>query len=231
MDAQHAEFRLTHLHPDDAAAVRDLSDVASFAAGSSMMAPGDPERLVLICLEGYAKVVDDHAGQPVVLGVLGPGELLGEIALLDRGDHTAEVVALTDVRAYRADAVGFMALLERRPHLRDAIVSTVTSRLRRTSALRSEQLAIPAILRVAGRLVHLATTYGAADGPTTVVPLPLTRADLASWSGVSRDAGNRAVRQLTDAGWIELAPDRLLLRDVLALRRFVGLANAAGPLK
>lgn len=221
------EFLLTRLSDEDVHAFREAGRRESFAAGQALITPGSPSRKLIVIEHGHVKVVRQHGDREVVLSVHGSGELMGEIALLDRGDHAAAVVALTGGHALHVPAAAFWAVLARRPHLNRVVIGTVTTRLRDAGHQRAEQLASPAIVRVAGRILWLAGRFGTEHGDAVLIDIPLTQAELSSWAGVSRETGVRALRQLRDAGWIRLERRRIVLQDTAALRRFTAVAVPA----
>jgi CRP-like cAMP-binding protein len=221
------EFLLTRLSGEDVQALHDAGRREWFTSGQALITPGTPSRKLLVIEHGYVKVVRHHGDREVVLCVHGAGELMGEIALLDRGDHAAAVVGLTGGQALDIPAAAFWRVLGERPHLNRVVIGTVTARLRDAGNQRAEQLAAPAIIRVAGRILWLAGRFGTATDDAVLIDIPLTQAELSSWAGVSRETGVRALRQLRDAGWIRLERRRILLEDPAALQRFTAVAVPA----
>lgn len=79
---------------DELGAVAAVASEREFAAGETVMAEGDFGHSVLLIEDGTVEVSID--GTPV--RELGPGEMLGEVAVLASGRRTASVVALTPLR-------------------------------------------------------------------------------------------------------------------------------------
>lgn len=228
MRVRPEEFLLSRLSREELQAFREAGTARSFGAGSHLITPGTGRRELVVIEHGYVKVARTHGDREVVLSVHGAGELMGEIALLDRRDHAASVTALTAGSALHLPAAAFWGLLSDIPHLNRAIIGTVTTRLRDAGNQRGEQLAATAIVRVAGRIVWLAERFGVAvEGDTVRIDIPLTQAELSSWAGVSRETGVRALRQLRDAHWIRLERRRILVTDMTAVQRFVAADAAA----
>jgi CRP-like cAMP-binding protein len=73
--------------------------------------------------------------------------------------------------------------------------------------------------RVCARLIELADRYGYRDGDTTVIHSPLSQADLAAWTGLSREAVVKALRQLRTTGWISNRGPDITVHDLERLRR------------
>ena len=69
---------------------------------------GDPGRSVILVAQGYVKLSTTHAnGREVVLEVLGPGSCVGEMAVLNKRSHEADVATLTRCRLLSIDGRQF----------------------------------------------------------------------------------------------------------------------------
>jgi CRP-like cAMP-binding protein len=79
--------------------------------------------------------------------------------------------------------------------------------------------------RLAARIVELAGRYGEhdQDGRVTVA-LPLTREELATWTGASRAGLAEALKQLRELGWVQAEGSTLTVLDLDALRARTGAA-------
>jgi CRP-like cAMP-binding protein len=99
-------------------------------AGEVLIEQGWTARELLVIVEGSVVVrLDDRP-----IARLGPGDVVGEVALLDRGPRTASVVAETDVRALVSTAHEVTMLLTHAPALTRALLQATVSRLRSTTA-------------------------------------------------------------------------------------------------
>ena len=106
--------------------IADIVREARFQAGSSLVREGDAGDSFMIIREGSATV--DQGGR--ILRELGPGDFLGEIALIDGGPRTASVSATEPVEALVIDRAGFERLMNDFPVIRFDLVSALTQRLR-----------------------------------------------------------------------------------------------------
>ena len=112
--------------PRDLRVLSSVTDDIAFAAGDVLCREGwrGYECFVLTSGQVEVRVLD----QPVA--VLGPGDVVGETALLDGGARSATVSALTDVHAFAIDSRSFDALLERAPAVARAMLTQLARRLR-----------------------------------------------------------------------------------------------------
>jgi CRP-like cAMP-binding protein len=156
----------------------------------------------------------------VILTVLGPGELFGELALLQpdaRRSATVEALEPGETRSvHRPD---FEELRRRHPQVSDVLIAILSSQVQRLSRRLLEALHMPADRRVLRRLSELAAVYGADAGEVTV---PLRQEDLAGLAGTSRATVNRVLREEEGRGSVRLGRGRVIVIDRPALARRAG---------
>lgn len=102
------------------------ADVTSFRRGEFIVRQDQAGGTFYVITEGEAKVV--RRGRAV--GTLEPGDFLGEIALLDGGPRTADVIALTPVTAIRVFKRAFDRMVAQEPGVAAKILAVVARRLR-----------------------------------------------------------------------------------------------------
>ncbi len=112
------------------AAISRLVTPVSIGAGKVVTRQDENKLEFIVIVEGTATVSID--GQ--VVATLGPGDFVGEIALLDGGPRTATVTADTDLVAEAMSAREFWSALEQSPQLTRSILKGVAARLRATDA-------------------------------------------------------------------------------------------------
>jgi CRP-like cAMP-binding protein len=109
--------------------LRGIAHVAiadSWSAGSRIMAEGSQAKFCCVLVEGRVEVV--KGGHRVAQ--LGPGDIVGEVALLDPGPRTATVMAVTDVTAVRLARTAFVEVVTEDPRILLRILQTMAHRLR-----------------------------------------------------------------------------------------------------
>ncbi len=117
--------------------------IRTFAPGATIFQKGAPGDHMMAVLDGHVRIsVPSADGQALVLGILGPGELFGEIALLDGKDRTADATAASDCSLAILDRSEMLAFLESHPSAWAHIVSVLCDRLRTMNGHLSD-LAVP----------------------------------------------------------------------------------------
>lgn len=191
-----------------------------FRRGAFLMTEGEASNHVVVLLTGRAKVSSyTHEGKEVVLAVRGPGELIGELSALDGGARSATVSALEPIEALIVPSERFVAFLEDHARLAIQMLQTLSRRLRDSDRKRIEFGAFDTPGRVARRLLELVDRYGEGEGTGMRIDLSLTQDELAGWTGSSREAVSKALREFRDRGWVETGRRSIKVLDVDALRQ------------
>lgn len=191
--------------------------------GTFLFSEGDASEHVAVVLAGRVKASSFTTdGREVVLAVRGPGELLGELAALDRQTRSASVIALEPLEVLVVPADGFRDFLEAHARVAVSLLQTLSRRQRDADRKRIEFGAHDTEGRVGLRIVELAERYGEATEGGIRIELPLTQEELAGWTGSSREAVSKALKTLREHGLIETGRRTILVRDLAALRARLG---------
>ena len=122
---------------------------------------GDDAHEVLIITSGEVKVtVTSPDGREVVLDVLGPGELLGELSAIDGAPRSAGVATLGAVGLVAVDVARFNQFVDDHHRVAVALLRSVAGRLRHTTRRQVEFGTVDALGRVCGRIVEMMDRYG-----------------------------------------------------------------------
>jgi CRP/FNR family transcriptional regulator, cyclic AMP receptor protein len=190
-----------------------------FKSGSTLMHEGSPGAEVLLLLRGRVKAsVTNADGREVVLGFQGPGELVGELAVIDDSARSSTVEALEEVEALAVSAPDFRALLGR-PRFSGVLLRSLAQRFRDADRRRVEFASAQTLGRVAARLLELADRHGESGGETIVITLPISQEELAGWTGSSREAVAKALATLRNLGAIRTERRRITVLDPEGLKR------------
>lgn len=159
-------------------------------------------------------------GHTVTVAVVGPGNVLGELALLTpEGRRSASAEALEPVETSSIDRRLFDDLRATLPEVDDILLALLAARVRELDALLLEALHVPAEVRVLRRLRELAELYGEV--------VPLRQEDLAGLAGTTRGTVNRLLQRLVQSGTVELDRKRIRVLDHAALAEAAGGPAAA----
>ena len=215
---QFPETFLSGLTSADRDALLAKVGVRRYERGDLILRQGDRNADVAVLLTGRVKLVARaESGQPVVLGIRGAGELLGEIAAFAEGTRTADAVALEQTSAGFSTAETMQLFIASRPHVAVGFMRTMARRLREADLARIGLATNDARGRLADRLLDVARIYGTDVGSGVEFALPITQDELAGWVGVSRQAVARALGEMRSAGWLTNRGKHVVLHDLQAL--------------
>jgi CRP/FNR family cyclic AMP-dependent transcriptional regulator len=188
--------------------------VRRYAAGEVIAHEGDlADTLHLIRSGRVAAGLTTRYGNQVTFTLLGPGEVFGELALLDaQSRRSATLTALEPTETVTLTRPEFDQLRADRPEFAQGLVDLLAERVRRLSDQLVEALYVPADTRVLRRLLTAAQLYGGTE-------LPLTQDDLAGLAGTARATVNRVLRAEAKRGTLELRRRRIRILDRAALER------------
>jgi CRP-like cAMP-binding protein len=203
---------------DLASCATDFREVR-FAKGQMVFARGDPGSHIYLVSEGQIRLaIASSDGRELSFEIVGPGDLFGEIAVLDGLPRSAEATALAPTVAYIIARRDFLRLMAQHRALTDAVVTFLCGRLREVSN-KLETLALYALdVRLARFLLHAIKDRQAPPGRRVPLELSYSQSELALLLGASRPKINAALSALESAGAIGRTPDRLFCdRAKLAL--------------
>ena len=190
---------------------------------------GESGSSMMIVLEGRVRIgVTSAEGREVLLSIVEPGQLFGELALLDGQPRSADASALGRCRLLVLDRRDFLAVLRQSADAAINLCELVSERLRATNAQLEGALFLTVEARLARLLLTLSRRQG---GPTTGggirVEAGLSQGDLGRLIGASRQEVNRHLRQWVTDGVLGLNGRALVIRNPAALRQIAGgAANA-----
>src|SRR5262245_29349631 len=111
---------------------------------------GDPGSNLMVVVRGRVKVCShSEDGKELVLNLINAGEVVGEIALLDGADRTADAVTLTETELMVLERRDFVPFLQRHPDACMRLFAVLCERLRKPSELLQEALFLEGSARVA----------------------------------------------------------------------------------
>jgi CRP/FNR family cyclic AMP-dependent transcriptional regulator len=210
--------------PDDVLArLAEGSVTRTYRRNQFLWYQGDEGARLVVVASGLLKVViSSEHGDEVVLTTLGPGETLGELALLDGSPRSAAAIAVEPTTVVTLSRETVLELLSQHPSVLDALLRSLGGLVRRLTEQAGDLVFLDLSGRVAKLLLHLADAHGNGSGSgsgSAVVNLGLSQSDLAGMVGATRPAVNRVLQSMASRGLIAVDGQVIKLLDVAALRR------------
>ena len=206
--------------PDIAALVKRCQ-WRRYAAGQEIVGQQDDTKDVYFIVRGEVRVtVFSLSGKEVAFRDMRAGQSFGELAAIDGGPRSANVVALADSLIASMPAKVFWDVLHDHPEVAAAVMRHLTRLVRRLSERVFEISTLAVRNRIHAELLRLARRNMDDDNSAAISPAP-THADIASRVSTHREAVTRELNDLTRAGLIERQSGTLMIRDVAELARMV----------
>jgi CRP/FNR family transcriptional regulator len=204
--------------------IEDLARVTTvqrLRRGEALWRAGERANSLIIVGHGLVKVLLPATGaRDLVLGLYGPGESIGDAPLLEGAQYPAEALALTEpVTVARVPRDGFLAALERN----GAASLEFARAIGRSTAAANRRIALftaSAEERLASTIIDLGERFGdeMEDG-STLIPLRLTRAELAALVGTTVETTIRTLSRWSREGLVSTVDGGLTVHDPSALAR------------
>ncbi len=193
----------------------------TYPPGSFLFRQGEPAAHVYVLTAGEVAIVSPaRAGAEQVHTIIGPGQLFGELALLNDGRRTAGARATSPTVAWAIGRDPFWHFLEATPPASAALLRHVAALLATREALIDDLLSLDVRGRLAKALLGLAERHGRPDPRGGVlIGVRLTHRDLAGMVGASRENVSRALAAFRKRGFIDYDTEAIRLLDRAALGR------------
>ena len=189
------------LQPADLDAILARAMVRRVLRGEMIRRRGDPGSGMVIIVSGRVRIsLVSEDGREVTLTVLGPGEVLGEMTLLDGGEVSADATAQEDCVLLTLERTQFLRLLRLNSDLCLHLMAVLCQRLRRSNAALEDMALLDLSTRLGRLLLRLCGDYGVPSPRGTRIEVKLSQKDLSSLAGASREKVNKQLRQWEQEG-------------------------------
>ena len=203
------------LNPDERQDLVAQARIRNFGAGDTIFLMGSPGDSMMAVLTGTIRIsVPSPEGKEIVLAILQPGELLGEIALLDGKDRTADARAMAACSLAILDRRAVMAFLEKHPSGCLGLIEVLCGRLRKTDQQIAEIVFLDLAARLAKTLLRVATV---AHGPSGT-RVELSQRELGNIVGATRESINKCLREWQRNGIVRVEESEIVITKRLALQ-------------
>ena len=192
-----------------------------FEAGRNVMTIDQPGEAVYIILHGTVKIHIEQGERDVIISIMGAGDVLGEMSLIDSIGRSASAVTLEDSLMLWMDKATFNYMLDNFPPVARNLVKILSSRVRFLDQLIQALATLDVNGRVARQLLAFAEKFGREKDGAKQIRIVLTQSDIADLVGASRKRVNQAMVLFKEQGLIDTDPDgRIAIKDSERLARF-----------
>jgi CRP/FNR family cyclic AMP-dependent transcriptional regulator len=195
------------LGADELAQISNLCHTRHLAAGEMLFRKGDAGDALFGIRRGQIRIETAASdGGRLTLNFTGPGELIGEVAVLDGFGRTADAAAAEPTELFVLGRADLLGLLEREPKIALQIILQLCRRLRRQGERTEESMLQPLPVRLARRLCALASDFGS--------EVHISQEQLGVFVGAARESVNRQLQLWRKDGILDLQRGRILLQNM-----------------
>jgi CRP/FNR family cyclic AMP-dependent transcriptional regulator len=206
------------LNPKERTDLAARARMRNFSAGETIFLMGASGDSMMAVLDGNVRIsVPSPEGKEIVLAIIQPGEVFGEIAVLDGKERTAEATAMTDCTLAVLERRDVMAFLESNPTGWPRLVDLLCARLRHSDRQIAEMAFLQLPVRLAKALLRMADMAAGLAGARAGARIRLTQRELGNIVGMTRESVNKCLREWQREGIIRVDDNAIVIvkRDEL----------------
>jgi CRP/FNR family cyclic AMP-dependent transcriptional regulator len=190
-----------------------------FKAGDTVFAIGSPGDNMMAVLSGTIQIsVPAPDGKELLLAILQPGEVFGELAVLDGKERSADAVANSPCTLAILDRRDMLSFLEQHPAVWLKLITVLCERLRHTD----QQLAEVALLQLPARLAKTMLRISNDESRSTASPgqptIQLSQQELANMVGGTRERVNKCLAAWRREGLVKMSGGTITISNMPALQ-------------
>jgi CRP-like cAMP-binding protein len=190
----------------------NFATVRHFEADDEIFAKGDPGNALCGVLMGRVCIYTvSSEGEEAILNILEPGEIFGEIALLDGGPRTASARAMKPVDLLQIHRDHFNPFLHEHPEIAVAMLPVLCGRIRMNVEFIEDAVFLHLPARLAKRLLSLAEVHGKPEPRGVRIGFRLSQQDLAHMIGATRERVNKELSLWRERGLIAIEDGMIVL--------------------
>ena len=208
------------LAQDDLVHLAQLAKTRVYKSRETIVSKGDPADEFYVLLRGRAKVTaQGKEGADTAINVMGPGEVFGEVGILDGQPRSATVTTLEECEMAVVDKRAFDGLLAASPAVAIRLLTVLAGRIRELTTRVEDRAFLDVPARLAKQLLWLAGNHGTESNSGVRIELKLSQQELGDFIGATRESVNKNLRDWTRNGFIKNDRDFLDILDLDALRK------------
>lgn len=208
------------LSPDDRARLAEVAVVRSYDKGATLFAEGEASEFLYTLLSGRAKVIKSiPSGKEVILEIFGPGDPIGAVVAYEGRPYPASAVAIETTSCLLVRRAPFFGLLERHPTLVRGFILGLTQRILELTKRIPEVAGGRVETRFAHVFLKLADKMGRPGPEGTIIPMALSRQDLADLTGTTIETCIRIMSRWGKEGTVRTDKEGFVLLDRPTLER------------
>jgi CRP-like cAMP-binding protein len=201
-----------------ASGLKSLARRVRVARGTLLYREAQPANELMVLVEGYGRLYVEHeASRRLTVGLVGPGDLFGEEALLDEPERESSFEAILNSQVDVVTREDFMTFVTEHPAMLRSITEHLAQQLLAQQRHMIRLAFEPVERRLSWILLQLATANGTIS--TTEPNVPIYHKELAAVLGVWRETITATLNRWNNEGIIAQRPGHVILKDLARLQQ------------
>ena len=193
--------------------------------GATIFSKGDPGKSLYAVISGTVKIsISSRDGRNAILNLVGPGELFGEMSVLDGQPRSADATANTNCEIYVIDSRDFLPFVRSQPALSMKFIELLCGRLRWTSDQVEQVILQDLPGRLASALLGLTEKRKLEPESQTIA---ITQQEISEMVGMTRESINKQLRAWAARSWVRLEHGAIVVLDPASLRELAEAGSSA----
>jgi CRP/FNR family transcriptional regulator, cyclic AMP receptor protein len=204
------------LSADERAAIVARARIRTFHAGETVFQMGSPGDQMMALISGSIRIsVRFEGSKELLLAIIRPGEVFGELAVLDEKERSADAVAEKACTLAILDRRDILSFFERTPSAWPKLVAVLCQRLRRTNEGFAEVALLELPVRLARTMLRVSDLQTNSAGETSEIRF--SQRELASMVGSRRETVNKCLRTWQRSGIVKISEGSIIITNRPAL--------------
>lgn len=195
-----------------------------YSRGEFLCREGEKVSTLFVVNQGKVKLCKhDRDGKEQILSILSEGSMFGEYYLFsDYEPYNFSAVALDDVKICMLSKKDMDYLFSKHPDISRKVIAELANKLVKTEKLAQNLSTLNTESKVAYILTELAEAYGKEAEGQIEMNIPITREEMASYAGVTRETMSRKLNAFEKSGWIETQGNKvIIIKNVKAIKDMI----------
>ncbi len=216
------------LSTDERAAIAARARIRTYNAGETVFSIGSPGDQMMALLSGTIRIsVPSSDGKELLLTMIQPGEVFGELAVLDGKERSADAIAENACTLAILDRHDILSFFERNPSAWPKLVEVLCQRLRRTDQVFAEVALLQLPVRLAKTMLRILN--GQINSAVAKTPkIRFSQRELANMVGGTRESVNRCLRKWQRNGLVQISEGSIIITDRPALQNIADALDRGG---
>ena len=199
--------------------VEKMTTMSKMGKHNPVYFPEQPSNNIFFLKEGHVKLYRLHEdGREVILDILGPGEIFGELSIVDQGGRKEAAETLDEALVCSMSMKDFEGMVLHNPSLNLQLTKWIGLRLRRFEEKMSDLAFKDVTKRIISFLVRYADDFGKMKGGMVHISSSLSHQEIAYLTASSRQTVTTVLNELKEKGLIDFNRKTLTVHDFDQLR-------------